>query len=139
MTIIRPSGVIIVLSLMFAVCAVADSRPVEWQATSQNGLFKLHVAPLEGDYSIGEYQQWLLRLTTPDGEPVSDAQIVLGGGMKGHGHGLPSQPRVIAQPEPGRYVIDGVLFNMAGDWTLMVLIQTDAHAERAQVELALSF
>jgi hypothetical protein len=44
--------------------------------------------------------------------------VTFDGTMPAHGHGLPLQPRVTREPEPGVYLIEGVRFSMPGHWQL---------------------
>lgn len=50
------------------------------------------------------------------GQPVSDAQITVDGGMPQHGHGLPTHPVATPTSDAGVYEIQGVKFNMGGWW-----------------------
>jgi hypothetical protein len=64
------------------------------------------------------------------GNPVDGAQIEVDGGMPQHGHGLPTQPRVTKNLGDGRYVIDGLRFNMAGWWELHLAVKASAGTDR---------
>ena len=37
---------------------------------------------------------WMLTVKTPDGKPVEDAKVAIGGGMPDHNHGLPTSPQM---------------------------------------------
>lgn len=102
----------------------------EWHAASTNGVFNVTLGPRSGQVSLGKFQVWELRLTTADGELVFPARFAIGGGMQGHGHGLPTQPRVSGFLPDGRYVIEGMKFNMAGDWTLFLAIEAEVGTEK---------
>ena len=39
-----------------------------------------------------------------------------------HGHGLPTQPQVTQTLGNGRYLLEGMKFNMPGWWTLTVKV-----------------
>ncbi len=93
-------------------------------------------APATGP-SIGKIHSWTLRLATPDGSPVSHAHIAITGGMPQHGHGLPTQPRVTAEPLPGTYVIDGMKFSMTGWWNLGLDIDAAGVQDRAVFNVVL--
>ena len=43
---------------------------------------------------INHIHAWVLHLATFDGQPVTDAEIGITGGMPQHNHGLPTQPQV---------------------------------------------
>jgi len=133
------------LSMLFlllppAGCAAEDLAPAdtgaavkhEWSAASVNGLFNITLGPRSGTVTIGKFQVWHLRLTNADGELVFPARFAIGGGMQGHGHGLPTQPRVTGFLDDGRYVIEGMKFNMAGDWTLYLTIEAELGPDHEQ-------
>jgi hypothetical protein len=69
------------------------------------------------------------------GQPVDGAAIEVDGGMPQHGHGLPTKPRVTKSLGEGRYVIEGLRFNMGGWWELHLDIATPAGTERVTFNL----
>jgi hypothetical protein len=110
----------------------------EWQAVSETGIFHVTVAPENGHYMIGGYHHWTLTVKNKQYQPVTNAQIYMTGGMVGHGHGMPSQPLVTRYLGEGRYLIEGMLFNMAGEWTLLFSIQTAQEKDRVQIDIELT-
>jgi len=54
--------------------------------------------------------------------PVYPAAFSVTGGMPDHGHGLPTQPKVTQYLGEGRYLLEGVKFNMGGEWMLRLHI-----------------
>ena len=126
--------------------APADQpAPLEWRATSTNGLFQVAVGPRSGKVLIGKFQVWDLRLADADGNPVFPARFAIGGGMQGHGHGLPTQPRVTDYLTDGRYVVEGMKFNMAGDWTLFLAIEAELgsdheiRSDQVQIDITVDY
>lgn len=73
-------------------------------------------------HQVMHEESWLIRITTPDGKPVSGASIHVMGGMPEHGHGLPSQPAVSADNRAGDYRIEGLSFSMPGWWEVSFYI-----------------
>jgi hypothetical protein len=61
---------------------------------------------------------------TRNGEPVAAAQITVNGDMPDHGHGLPTRPEVLKEPEAGSYLVEGMKFNMPGWWVVSFSIKT---------------
>jgi len=57
--------------------------------------------------------------------------------MPAHGHGLPTQPQVTEHLGDGRYQLDGLMFNMAGQWQLIFGINTREHADRVVFDLTI--
>lgn len=64
---------------------------------------------------VGDFQVCHLALTN-EGKIVSGAKVSIDGGMKAHGHGLPTTPQVRAAEIPGQYIIEGLKFSMPGEW-----------------------
>ena len=50
--------------------------------------------------------------------------------MPAHGHGMNTQPEVVAGKE-GAYRVDGMLFHMAGEWVITVEVGSQGKMERA--------
>lgn len=67
---------------------------------------------------LNEIHEWKLVLSDLRGKPLSGAEIEIVGHMPGHVHGLPTQPRVTAEPQPGVYRVQGVKFQMTGWWVM---------------------
>lgn len=67
---------------------------------------------------LNSIHQWRLLLTDLEGQAISGAKIEVGGHMPGHVHGLPTQPRVTGEIEPGVYRVDGLKFQMRGWWVM---------------------
>ena len=79
----------------------------------------------------------MLQIRKPDGEIVSDAEVRISGGMPMHGHGLPTSPRVTKYLGNGKYLIEGVRFNMAGWWELIFMIKRGHHKENVTFNIIL--
>lgn len=94
---------------------------------SRQERYRVSVLDAPAKHRILHDTTWLVRVTTPDGKPVSGASIHVMGGMPEHGHGLPSQPAVSSAERPGEYRITGLNFNMAGWWEVSLYI---AHEKR---------
>lgn len=78
-----------------------------------------------------------LRVVDRAGRAVRDARITVDGGMPQHGHGLPTRPRVAGMDEAGRYVVQGVRFNMGGWWELRFAITGPAGADSVTFNIRL--
>jgi len=63
---------------------------------------------------------WLVEITDPAGAPVSGCQVTFAASMPEHGHGLPTEPRVLGEESKGRYRVGGVRFSMPGYWVVTV-------------------
>lgn len=80
---------------------------------------------------------WVLEVRTTDGRPVEDARIAIDGGMPDHGHGLPTQPVVAKNLGEGRYLVEGMKFNMGGYWVVDLAIQSHAANDNVRFEIIL--
>jgi len=88
--------------------------------------FHVAIAPEAGPVPINRMHRWVLTVRTADRKPVENAAITVDGGMPDHGHGLPTAPRVTKHLGDGRYLVEGVRFNMAGWWQLRFAIAGSA-------------
>lgn len=86
------------------------------------GLYKAAIAPQTNPITIGSMHAWTVTVLTPTGAPITAAKIGINGGMPQHGHGLPTAPQVTKSLGDGRYLVEGMKFNMRGWWTLDLAI-----------------
>jgi hypothetical protein len=105
--------------------------------TTANGLFVAAIEPEIPEIKQGELHSWILTVKTPDGKPVEDAKITVGGGMPDHNHGLPTSPQMTQHLSDGRYRIEGMKFSMTGWWELKFDISSAAGSDSATFNLVL--
>ena len=86
---------------------------------------KYHVAlhSLADPIAINKMHAWEIQLRAPSGEAVSGARISVDGGMPQHGHGFPTQPRITRELGDGRYLLEGMKFNMPGWWEIKLKVE----------------
>ncbi len=101
------------------------------------GLYKAAVAPQANPIVVGAMHAWTVTVQTPDGAPVKVARIGIDGGMPQHGHGLPTAPQVTKDLGGGRYLVEGMRFNMPGWWELDLAIDSAAGADAVTFNLVL--
>jgi YtkA-like len=77
---------------------------------------------------INQLHTWTVRVTRPDGQPVEGAHITVDGDMPQHGHGLPTRPQVTRYLGDGKYLVEGMKFQMGGWWVADFTI-TDAEGQ----------
>jgi len=116
-----------------------ESVSPSWTGNSAQDLYTVTIRPEADTIPIGKMHRWIVTLLDAEGEPVYPAWFSVGGGMRGHGHGLPTQPQVIAYGGNGDYLLDGMRFNMEGAWTLSLMIESDVGSDRVDFELDISF
>jgi len=59
--------------------------------------------------------------------------------MPAHGHGLPSQPKVTQYLGGGQYLVEGMLFGMAGGWQLNVLMMINQQRDSVEVNFHVDY
>lgn len=120
-------GVLLVCFAGFVAFKMFQPLPDELNlATTRNtdaNHFTVGIAPQNTAFRRNDLHAWIVTIVAPDGTPVDNAVIGIDGGMPQHGHGLPTNPAVTQNLGQGKYVIDGVRFNMGGWWEFKLAIQ----------------
>ena len=124
---------------IFLISLVTYAAVPSWEITSENDTFRLMIRPEGARVQISQYHNWILTIKDASGNPIENAGVSITGDMKDHGHDLPSQPVVTKYLQNGKYLIEGILFNMSGRWTLNIYIQTLTQADRGRFDVELSF
>ncbi|UGQ49136.1 FixH family protein [Massilia endophytica] len=106
------------------------------RATAPHGI-RAEIKPLTEPVPLQKLHAWELKLSTPDGQPVTGARITVDGGMPQHHHGLPTQPRVTKDLGNGRYLIEGVKFSMSGWWEIKLAIEGPNGTDKVTFNLVL--
>lgn len=121
----HPATVIAALAtaLFFSACATPSDLDLTLQHPSQQGKFVVRMEPPAAGPAINQMHAWQVRLSAPDGNPVSRATFSVDGGMPQHGHGYPTRPRVTRELSPGVYALEGMKFSMTGWWDMRLTIQ----------------
>lgn len=117
----------------------AATPPAPWSGKSKNGLFNITLGPEQGDIKINQLQNWIVTIKDAKGQDVNPARILLDGGMRAHGHGLPTQPQVTDYLGDGRYLIEGLRLNMVGAWTLMVGVEFKGQRDSVLFEFEIDY
>ncbi|MDC1436783.1 FixH family protein [Gammaproteobacteria bacterium] len=121
-------------AILFLVLAASDLAAQEvWESSSGSYIvsYSSKVTPIP----INQIHQWILHIETADGEPVSDANLELQGGMPLHDHGLPTNPLATEYLGEGNYLIEGVRFHMMGDWEITLEISQGNITDTALIYL----
>ena len=91
---------------------------------SRGGAYRLSFQSELQPIVINRIHRWTLIVTDQEGKPVEGATITVDGGMPVHDHGLPTEPRVTRELAPGQYLLEGLRFHMAGNWQIVVTIES---------------
>ena len=121
---------------------VAGSTQAGFQQSvrSHKELFELVISTQEQTpVPINQFHNWVIALSDAEGKPVYPAAFAVRGGMPAHGHGLPSQPIVTRHLGEGAYLLEGVKFNMDGQWRLQFHILAGDLQDAAELVFDVSY
>ncbi len=104
---------------------------------SKAGTFVVSYEPAVSPIPKRQLHTWTVDVRTRDGRPVDGVQMSVGGGMPDHGHGLPTRPTVSSALGNGRYVVEGMKFNMGGYWVVDLAIAAPEGRDDVRFELNL--
>jgi hypothetical protein len=135
-------GLLFLLVLAFATMAYSmNSVPADLDTSTalatEQGLFQTSYAAQYNPMPINQIQSWTLHVTSPDGQPVENAQIRVDGDMPRHGHGLPTKPEVTRYLGNGDYLVEGLKFHMPGWWVVDFHIDADGQSDKVRFNLLL--
>ncbi len=92
------------------------------QHPSQGRKFIVAMEPPAAPPAINQIHTWQVKVSGPNGMPVTHARIDVDGGMPQHGHGLPTRPQVTRELADGTYLLEGMKFSMTGWWEIKLAI-----------------
>jgi hypothetical protein len=118
------------LALLATGCSTPSDLDLSLDKPSATGIYRVALQAPAPTPAINQLHAWNLKLATADGTPVRAAHFKVDGGMPQHGHGLPTQPRVTRELEPGTYLIEGMKFSMPGWWEVKLAIDGAAGADK---------
>ena len=126
-------------------CAIAGAavagpqdRDPSLRRMSDHGRFQVQIASDSLPIPMNRIHTWTLRVADPDGRPINGTNVAVTGGMPEHGHGLPTQPRVVSTEASGFYTVMGMRFSMTGWWVLNLDIRTpDGRADTVTFNITL--
>lgn len=131
------SALLLTLSLLTPSAVSAEQTP--WSSDSKSGLFSASLGPQKGPILINKLQSWVVSLTDKNGAALIADKVFIDGGMRAHGHGLPTQPQITKMLEPGVYLIEGVRLNMVGDWSLLIAAEIGGKRDAAVFEIGVDY
>ena len=100
---------------------------------SKHGRYLVTLATAMAPAPINRMHAWTLTLATKDGSPVETAVIEVAASVPEIGRVAPTAPRVTRAPGEGRYLIEGMKFDMAGRWRLRLVIGAGEERDEADV------
>lgn len=88
---------------------------------------------------INEFHQWVITIKDQSDNPVFPALFNLSGGMPSHGHGLPTEPKITKHLGDGSYLLEGVKFNMDGEWIFRLQISTQDKQDIVEISFDVQY
>jgi len=136
----KRSALLLSLLLVFITgrAAQADNSNY-WEAISDKHGISVAVYPREGGIPLNRFHHWVVSLKDRTGKFVDTAKLQLHAGMPEHGHGMPSAPQMTRYLENGQYLIEGMQFNMKGDWEFRIFFQTPELSDSATFNIVLEY
>ncbi len=107
------------------------------ELASNGGHFQVSFTSELDPISLNQLHAWTLQVAAEDGTPVEGATIAVKGEMPEHGHGMPTQPQMTADLGGGAYRIEGMRFQMGGEWTVTFTIEADGVQDSVTFHLKL--
>jgi hypothetical protein len=104
---------------------------------SKGGAFKVGYTSDPEAVPVNVLHSWKLKVETPDGTPIKDAEITVEGTMPAHGHGMPTQPKVTKNYGDGSYLVEGMKFSMPGWWVVTFGIKAGEKSDTVAFNLQL--
>lgn len=129
-----------VLAILFFVSSnlqATTANVPHWVSDSDAQEFTIALFPRDGEIPLNRYHQWVVSVRDKQNRPVPTAHLKLVANMPGHGHGMPSKPEVTSYLENGKYLVEGMRFNMTGSWVIRVMVQTAFATDDAVFEIEL--
>lgn len=131
MTVIK--SVLSTLACSFVLASGASAELV----SGSGDVFKLQTHSHLADMPVRNFVEVEFTLTDTENMPVTGAKIRLSGGMRAHGHGLPTRP-LVEELEVGRYIVKGLKFSMPGAWELQFDIEIDGYTEQIRLNFVIN-
>ena len=119
----------LLLAVVEAPAAANDEPAPRLSGLTEQGLYQVVIQPETPSVPMRELHTWVVEIRSQFGSVTTLTNVVVGGGMPGHGHGFTSEPRVIEELGEGRYQIAGMRFHMSGEWLLRIGISGSAGSD----------
>lgn len=104
---------------------------------SQQAKFHVRIQITLDPIAINKMHSWVVQVKDPNGNPVTGAKINISGGMPMHGHGLPTTPQITKSLGAGKYLLEGIRFNMGGWWQMNLAIESGGQKDKVAFNLML--
>lgn len=134
-------SILIGCSVFFSIASITSSLAggdaYDASQTTDKALYRISISPVNEPVVIGRLHDWIVHVETDDGKQFTPSQLVITGGMPGHGHGIPSRPKVTRYLKNGDFLVEGMLFNMGGTWQILVGVTGPDGFDSATFEISI--
>ena len=98
---------------------------------SEKGRYRITLFSNVSPIPVQQIHSWTVVVEDAAGKPY-EGRVFFSGGMPMHRHGFPTKPQSKRYLGDGNYLVEGIKFNMHGEWELRFRIPTsDGRADRA--------
>jgi len=105
---------------------------------SEDGEYIFSLYSTDAKIPFKKIHSWIVHIETKDGKPVEKAKVYVFGGMPVHQHGFPTKPKVKKYLGNGDYLVEGIKFNMPGQWEMRFNITDGNKSSRTVFQFSLS-
>ncbi len=118
-------GVVLAVALAMAGAAWAQTAGLApGPVASVGGHFRVIAQSAVQPVVINKIHSWTLTLTDAAGAPVDGASLAIDASVPIIERVTPTAPRVTRALGEGRYLVEGMKFDMAGRWRLQIAIRS---------------
>jgi hypothetical protein len=132
-----PEGAVAVPAALARSVLLRSEIDASLSKLSVGGRFEVSLSSRPAPAPINRMHRWIVSVARPDGRPVDDAKIEISGEALGRNRELPTAPRMTRYLGDGKYLIEGVRFNMAGWWALNLRLESGTHTDRVTFNIEL--
>jgi hypothetical protein len=131
----RSSALAAWLCISAAASSAAFSQPAPLAARSESGAARVTLESPREAPPLNRIHPWTVSVVDAQGRPLSGAAIEVDGGVPGLQRHLPTAPRMTKALGEGRYLIEGMKFDMTGAWRIRLDIRAGEVKDRAVFDI----
>jgi len=106
------------------------SREYAVNQVSEKGNYRVTLYSNASPIPLQQFHEWTVHVEDLGGKPY-EGRVFINGGMPMHRHGFPTKPSSKTYLGNGDYRVEGIKFNMHGEWEMRFNIRMqDGHSDR---------
>ena len=114
-----------------------DFPGIEISKLSEGQQYEVGYASKLKPIVINTMHTWIIHIKDRDGQPVSNVELSVVGGMPEHNHGLATRPQITQNFGDGNYLLEGMKFHMGGWWQVTISIREENFSDSVTFDLQL--